>query len=149
MTVVLRGATPLDAGAVGAVLHRFNTDTPWMPDLHTGAETISFCGTMIDRGWVTVACDAGQVVGFLARDGAEVCSLYLRAEAQGKGIGKTLLDHAKAHSPILELWAFVQNEGACRFYTREGFEEVDRTDGATNEERLPDIRFRWQKEQGK
>ena len=32
---------------------------------------------------------------------------------------------------------------ARRFYAREGFVEVDWTDGAGNEEHEPDVRCRW------
>ena len=53
------------------------------------------------------------------------------------------LDVAKAERPEgLTLWAFVANEGALRFYAREGFVEVARTDG-DNEEGLPDVMLRW------
>lgn len=148
MTATLRAATPLDAGAVGAILHGFNRDTAWMPKLYSEAETISFAGVMIDRGWVRVAeRETGRktVIGFIARDGAEICSLYLTPEAQGQGIGVQLLEEAKAQSSVLELWAFEANEDARRFYIREGFHEVTRSDGARNEEGLPDVRLRWQR----
>ncbi|WP_321831583.1 GNAT family N-acetyltransferase [Thalassovita sp.] len=152
MTATLRAATPLDAGAVGAILHGFNRDTAWMPKLYSEAETISFASVMIDRGWVRVAeCETDRqaeretVIGFIARDGAEICSLYLTPDAQGQGIGVQLLEEAKAQSSVLELWAFEANKDARRFYVREGFQEVARSDGARNEEGLPDVRLRWQR----
>ena len=43
----------------------------------------------------------------------------------------------------LELWTFQINATAQRFYERHGFVAVDRTDGSANEEREPDIRYRW------
>lgn len=150
MTYFLRAATPLDAGATGAILHRFNSDTPWMPKLHSEAETISFCGVMIDRGWVTVAESerSGQLLGFLARDGAEVCSLYLAPGACGQGIGRALLAAAKAAQPRLVLHTFQANLGAQRFYLREGFCERARSDGSANDEGLPDIIYEWGVAQG-
>lgn len=114
-----------------------------MPVLYSEAETISFCGVMIDRGWVTVAEQEGRVVGFLARDGAEICSLYLAPQCCGQGIGKALLQEAKAAEPQLWLHAFVANTGARRFYQREGFHQGVRGTGQDNEEGLPDIRFDW------
>lgn len=141
--MVLRPARSTDAGKTGDILHRFQEETVWMPKLWTGAETIAFCGRMIDRGWVTVAEEEGRVCGFLARDGAEVCSLYVLPEAQGQGIGKALLDAAKAAVPHLTLWVFQANNGAQRFYLREGFTETRRTDGSRNEEGLPDIAYEW------
>lgn len=89
-----------------------------------------------------------EILGFLALDPADslVSSLYLTPEARGQGIGKALLDRAKAECPLgLGLWTFVANTGARRFYEREGFREVARTDG-DNEEGLPDILFRWSPE---
>ena len=70
--------------------------------------------------------------------------LYVDPAAQGRGIGAALLDLAKARNPGgLQLWTFQINAGARRFYAREGFVEVERTDGAANEEREPDIRLTW------
>ncbi|MBE1296324.1 GNAT family N-acetyltransferase [Phycobacter azelaicus] len=149
MTPTLRPARSTDAGQMGEILHRFTRETTWMPDLYTGAEAIAFCGVMIDRGWVTVAETDQGIVGFLARDGAEICSLYLAAEACGQGIGKRLLDAAKGEvsradqAPRLSLWTFQANKGAQRFYRREGFTEVRRSDGTRNEEGLPDIEYVW------
>lgn len=143
MTLSLRPATPLDAGAAGGILYRFQQETAWMPKLYTSAEVISFCGTMIDRGWVTVAERWGCVEGFLARDGAEVCALYLAAEACGQGSGKALLDAAKSAAPRLTLRTFAANTGAQKFYRREGFAETGRGCGAGNEEGLPDIAYEW------
>jgi len=139
----LRPANALDAGTIGWILYRFALDTPWMPVLHSEVEAISFCGVMIDRGWVTVAEQEGRVTGFLARDEAEICSLYLAPDCCGQGLGRALLLQAKAVQPQLWLQAFVANTGARRFYQREGFEEVDRSDGGGNEEGLPDVRMVW------
>ena len=71
-------------------------------------------------------------------------ALYLLPEACGQGIGKALLDRAKGEAGPLELWTFQANTGAQRFYLREGFVEARRTDGAENDEGLPDIFYTWQ-----
>ncbi|NVK15661.1 MAG: GNAT family N-acetyltransferase [Rhodobacteraceae bacterium] len=143
MTLSLRPATPLDAGAVGDILYRFQQETAWMPKLYSSAEVIFFCGVMIDRGWVTVAEREGAILGFLARKEEEVCSLYLASGAYGQGAGKRLLDAAKAAAPRLVLNTFAANTMAQRFYLREGFAEVARGDGSGNEEGLPDITYEW------
>jgi GNAT superfamily N-acetyltransferase len=142
----LRPAQPTDAGAMGDILWRFQDHADWLPDLYTGAETIGFCGEMIDRGWVTVALVAGRVEGFLARDGSEIRALYLSAKVDGQGIGRQLLGDAKARSKRLTLRAFAANAGACRFYRREGFVETGRGDGADNDANLPEVHFLWPKE---
>ena len=93
----------------------------------------------------TVAERGGAITGFLALDLPEgfVTALYLDLEERCRGTGKVLLDRAKSKRPGgLSLWTFVENSGAQRFYRREGFTEVRRTDG-DNEEGLPDILFHW------
>ncbi len=147
MSVILRPARSTDAGTTGAILHGFTRDNDWMPELHSEAETIAFCGRMIDLGWVTVVELQGRVAGFLALNGDEVQSLYLAAEARGQGIGRRLLDHAKAQRPTLSLYAFQANHPACRFYERNGFVEVARGDGSENDENLPDIKYVWTREE--
>ena len=143
MTVTLRPARSTDAGQIGEILHEFEISTPWMPKQHSGAEAIAFCGTMIDRCWVTVAVEERRVLGFLALDQQEICSLYVASDVRGQGIGQMLLAHAQFCSNRLELWTFQSNRGAQRFYERAGFVEVRRTDGQANDEKLPDIAYVW------
>ena len=143
MTVTLRPARSTDAGVTGEILHAFAREHDWMPELHTCAETIAFCGRMIDQDWVTVAEVEQGVVGFLARNGAEIHSLYLAQTARGQGIGQRLLDRAKAGQTELSLYTFQANARARKFYERNGFAEVARGDGAENDENLPDIKYVW------
>lgn len=149
MIVELRPARPTDAGAMGEILHRFQQDTGWMPDLHTGAEYVAFCGAMIDCGWVTVAEVDGRVCGFMARDGDEICSLYVARDCGRLGIGRKLLNLAKARSKRLKLNVFEANDWAHRFYRRQGFAETGRSDGQDIDERLPYISYSWTSEDGR
>lgn len=146
MSVTLRKARPTDAGATGDILWRFFDDTSWMPTPYSGAETASFCGTMIDRGWMTVAENDAGVLGFLARDGAEIHALYLARGVCGQGVGQSLMDHAKTASHKLQLWTYAANSRALTFYQRQGFVETGRSDGAHRDENLPDIVYLWTKE---
>ena len=41
------------------------------------------------------------------------------------------------------LWVFETNTPARGFYARHGLVELERTDGAGNEEKQPDIRMAW------
>ncbi len=143
---VLRPATSLDAGRVGAILSSWIDETPWMPRIHTRAEDIAHAAMMVDRGWVTVSQDE-TVTGFLARDGQEIHALYIAPEARGQGVGSQLLKSAMQTQDTLSLWTFQQNTRAQAFYTTHGFAEIKRTDGATNDEGLPDIRYHWQRTQ--
>ena len=57
----------------------------------------------------------------------------------------TLLEQAKAGADELSLWTFQQNLRARLFYERHGFSVVTETDGADNEEKLPDVLYRWRR----
>nr|WP_254436209.1 GNAT family N-acetyltransferase [Ruegeria arenilitoris] len=127
-------------------MHGFARENDWMPELHSRAETIAFCGWMIDQNWVTVAETDAGVVGFLALKGTEIHSLYLTPAVCGRGIGQCLLEQAKSDQAELSLYAFQANRGACRFYERNGFAEVARSDGSGNDENLPDIKYVWHRE---
>lgn len=142
----LRAARSLDAGAVGMILSEFIDTTPWMPRIYSRAQDLAHAGNMIDLGWVTLAEDAQEVVGFAAQQDAEVHALYVAERARGRGVGSDLLRQAQAAAPRLNLWTFQANLGAQRFYLRHGFREVLRTAGEANDEGLPDIRYDWQKE---
>ncbi len=64
--------------------------------------------------------------------------------AHNAGAGSLLLAKAKAELPRgFSLWTFQANLGARRFYERHGLAEARRTNGAANEEGLPDILYEW------
>jgi GNAT superfamily N-acetyltransferase len=114
-----------------------------MPRVHTRAEDLSHAGTLIERGWVTVAEVSEKVVGFSACDAEKLNALYVARGARGQGIGSVLVETLQSERPKLRVWTFQANAGAQRFYKRHGFAEVRRTDGAENDEHLPDIRLEW------
>jgi chorismate mutase len=71
--------------------------------------------------------------------------LYVDPQWRGRGLGDRFVELAKQRQPGgLELWTFQVNTPACRFYERHGFVEVERTDGAGNEEHVPDLRMVWE-----
>jgi putative acetyltransferase len=49
----------------------------------------------------------------------------------------------------LELWCFQANTSARRFYEERGFRAIRFTDGMHNEEKTPDIRYRWERSASK
>lgn len=146
MTLHLRPARSTDAGAVGAILSAFVDTTPWMPRIHTRAQDLQHAGTLIERGWVTVAETDGTVCAFAAREKQTVQALYVDGSVQRQGFGTALLTWLKHTSPILSLWTFQANLRAQTFYATHGFVEVVRTDGSANDEGLPDIQLEWRKE---
>lgn len=147
MSVIdLRAARETDAGRLGAILSAWVDETPWMPRLHTRAEDIGFVGTMISRGWVTLAEADGRPVGFVAREEGFIHALYIAGEMRRSGCGRALLQAMQRRVPKLSLWTFVANEEAQAFYGAMGFTEVERTEGQGNDEGLPDIRYHWARE---
>lgn len=106
------------------------------------------------RGWIRdvivpghetwVAVREAAVVGMMVLRPGWVDQLYLDPLWRGRGIGDGFVELAKQRSPDgLQLWTFQVNRSACRFYERHGFVAVERTDGAENEEREPDVRYLW------
>ena len=142
-------ARVLDAGTLGAVMGAANDRLSWLPRVQSRAEDIHHVGSMVDAGWVTVARQEGQILGFIACDGAEVHGLYLRPEVQGKGVARALMDHVKSARAKLGLWSYEANARATRFYKKAGFAETARSEGARNDVGLPDIRFEWHRKETK
>ena len=141
----IRTARPEDAPACAAILNDWIDRTAWMPRCHPPEDVLRhYRDDVLPARRVFIAEQAGETLGFLALDpDGVITALYLAKPARGIGVGKALLDCAKAERPTgLTLWTFVANRGARLFYAREGFAEVRRTDG-DNEEGLPDILFAW------
>ena len=141
----LRRATADDADAIASVHTASFRLLTFLPMLHTAEEDRRFIATVILRDCeVTVAEDESGIVSFLARNGEEVRLLYTRPDRIGSGAGTQLIEAAKKSGvAALELWCFQANTRARRFYEARGFRAIRFTDGADNEERMPDIRYRW------
>ncbi|MGX9885906.1 N-acetyltransferase family protein [Streptomyces sp. NPDC002276] len=97
--------------------------------------------------WVADAADSGGIVGVMVLNGDLLSQLYLDPDWRGRGLGDRCVELAKERSPKgLHLWTFQVNRPAHRFYERHGFVAVEFTDGSTNEEREPDVRYVWEPE---
>src|SRR5215813_6022753 len=117
----------------------------FLPMLHDIDSYRWYVANRMLKEWVvTVAEDETGVVSFLGRQGEEVGHFYTRPDLIGQGAGTQLIEEAKASGvAALELWCFQANTYARRFYERHGFRAIRMTDGAGNEERMPDVRYRW------
>jgi len=145
-SAVIRPAERTDMAACAGILNRWIDATPWMPRVHDHADVERYYADIVfAERRVIVAERKNDVAGFLAlSDDRYVTALYIDAPHRGVGIGSQLVDAAKDLSPEeLNLWTFEHNRDAQRFYQHQGFEVVRRTDG-DNEEKLPDILYRWQ-----
>ncbi|MCB0894641.1 MAG: GNAT family N-acetyltransferase [Nocardioidaceae bacterium] len=145
--LLLRPATTEDLPAVADLYLRVReTAVPAMPpQIHTVEEVHAYVGGWdLTRRAVWLAERDGEVLAFMVVEDDWLDSLYVRADAAGQGIGTALLDVAKGLRPGgFCLWVFESNDGARRFYARHGLVELEHTDGATNEERAPDLRMAW------
>lgn len=138
--MILRDAGPPDVAQIARVLGDWCRDTAWLPKQHTPAQDLWFAGSLMKTHVLRVGFAEG--LGFLARMGPRIDALYLAPEARGRGLGRALLDEAKT-AGHLGLYTFQANLDARRFYAREGFHEVRFTNGAENDEKLPDVWMEW------
>ncbi len=147
MKVALAPARPWDARPLARILGAWSRETPWMPEPFGTIEDRAALARLIrEKGVITLRGRRGPVA-FLARRDAEIHALYVAPAARGQGLGKRLLDEAKARSDRLTLWTAQANDGARRFYAREGFHAVRLGRGEGNDAELPDMRLAWQREE--
>ncbi len=130
-----------------ALVHRasFDDRVPWLAGLHTPSEDHAYFRDQIfARCDVWGAIDDG-LIGLIAFRDGWIEQFYVLPARQRQGVGEALLKIAKAACPELHLWTFQRNAPARRFYEKRGFVALEETDGSRNEEREPDILYRWQR----
>ncbi len=145
--LALRKLTLKDMDAAAAV-HRASFDRclPWLAGLHAPAEDRTFYRTQVFSACrVWGAEQRGKLVGIVAFRREWVDQLYVLPDAQGRGVGGALLEVAQDRHPLLSLWCFQRNAPARRFYELHGFCAIRETDGSGNEEKEPDVLYRWER----
>ena len=145
--LALRRLALTDMDAAAAV-HRASFDgaLPWLAGLHAPAEDRRFYRTHVFpscRVWG--AERQSKLVGIIAFREEWIDQLYVLPVAQGHGVGTELLEIAQNAFPVLSLWTFQRNQRARRFYELNGFVAVRETDGSGNEEKEPDVLYRWER----
>jgi GNAT superfamily N-acetyltransferase len=137
----------LDDMDVAARVHRasFDDALPWLAGLHTPEQDRWYFREKVFPACVVCgAWEAADLVGFIAHRVDWIDHLYVLPSAQGRGIGTTLLNQAKAPHSRLHLWTFQRNNRARRFYEGQGFALVRQTDGSGNDEKEPDALYLWE-----
>ena len=144
--MILRPAGPDDAPAIATLLRTtFRVSLPFLPELHTAEEDLWFIRHKVlteDTVWVAAVADL--VAGFIAFREGWIDHLYVHPDHQGAGLGPALLAKALKDRTPRQLWTFQQNARARRFYEARGFRAVRFTDGEDNEEKTPDVLYRWE-----
>lgn len=140
----IRELEPADADDVARVLRiSFDQRLPWLAGLHTPVQDRDFVRHHLLPNCKIWGAEQGEIIGFIAFRPGWVEQLYVLPGCQGGGVGRALLAIAKKASPELSLWTFQRNTGARKFYERQGFVAIEETDGEGNEEREPDVLYRW------
>ena len=115
--------------------------------LHTPAEFAQLYRDRVFRdGPLWGAFEGSQLLGHLALLPGWIDHLYVEPARHGQGIGSALVKLAQHEQDDLQLHTFQANARARALYERHGFVVEELTDGHGNEERMPDVRYRWRRE---
>ena len=145
--LVLRPATVADLPALAEVhlAARRGAGAAFPPPVHADDEAYAWVA-----GWdlatyeVWLATIGDEVAGYARCTQTWLDDLYVHPGHQGRGVGTALFDLVTTLRPGgFCLWVFESNTPARDFYRSRGCIELERTDGAGNEERAPDIRVAW------
>lgn len=75
-----------------------------------------------------IAADADDIaLGFMGMTGAQIDSLFVHADAHGRGVGRALVAHAAALHPVLTVDVNEQNTSGAGFYTHLGSAIIGRS----------------------
>jgi GNAT superfamily N-acetyltransferase len=143
----LRRGTGTDAdNAAELYLRARRHAVPQIPPLmHSGADVRQWMHRVLGEHEVWLACtDDGALLGLMVLEGDWLDQLYVDPAWTGHGLGAQFVELAKQRRPDgLQLRTFESNVRAQRFYEHHGFTVEERTDGSSNEERSPDLRYAW------
>jgi putative acetyltransferase len=75
-----------------------------------------------DTGEIWVACEeTGAIMGFMGLSGPKMDALFVAPEFQGRGVGRRMVQEARARHAHLTVDVNEQNSSARRFYEACGF----------------------------
>jgi putative acetyltransferase len=122
----------------GALIPGYDTS------LHTPEEYVAFYeNEVLGNGPVWGAFDGAVLRGHIALRPGWIDHLYVDPPFHGRGIGGALVKLAQREQEELRLFTFQSNLRARALYERHGFVVEELTDGARNEEKLPDVTYHW------
>lgn len=139
---MIRPYHPTDSDAVldlwlGASLlaHDFVPESFWREQLPAMRELY------LPQAETLVLEEKGQVLGFASLHEQRLAALFVNPDAQGRGLGRRLLDDAKSRRDSLELGVYRANARAVAFYRAGGFVTLNETrDPHTGQ---PELTMRW------
>lgn len=141
MTYSFRPGHPSDATACAQIIRDWGGETPWMAPLDDLEPMAASWRDLLRADMAWVAEKEGRVFGFCVREDDNITGLYVAQAARCCGVGKRLLDLAKADRDWITVWAYEANTQARKFYRREGLVEICRE--IENESNLMNVEHRW------
>ena len=124
----------------GALIPGYDTS------LHTPAEfAVLYRDHVFVDGPVWGAFAGSNLLGLVALLPGWIDHLYVEPARHGEGIGSALVQLAQREQDDLQLYTFQANVRARTIYERHGFVVIELTDGARNEEKMPDVCYRWRR----
>ncbi len=145
----IRDATPFDLDIVAGIFTRARRTLAFLPEMRIEDEDRRLVrNTLFTTCRIRLAFFDKRACGFTAISKSWIRQLHVDPGHFGLGVGSALIRDAQARSDRLELWCFQENARARQLYERNGFEAVEFTDGGGNEEKVPDVRYVWQKAKG-
>lgn len=124
----------------GALIPGYDTS------LHTPGEFAALYRERVFRdGRLWGAFEGSCLLGHVALLPGWIDHLYVEPIRHGEGIGGALVRLAQRERDDLKLYTFQANERARSLYERHGFVVEELTDGQRNEEKMPDVRYRWRR----
>ena len=136
---MIRRATANDVEEIVGIIEPSFALLDFLPTLHTHEEGLVFFARCVREGEAYIL---GRGVAILHDDW--LTHLYVHPDEIGTGVGHALFEHVTTLRPDgFQFWVFQQNKRARRFYEAHGAVAVEFTDGSGNEEKTPDVRYRW------
>lgn len=153
MEITLRPSTLADVDAMFRVWH----DAVRATHHFLTGEDIAFYATIVREQYLpaaalTVAVDGadggGRVVGFLGVTGAKLDALFIDPAVHGRGIGRRMVEFARAGHDFMDVDVNEANHTAHAFYERMGFVQMGRSPIDEQGRPMPLLHLRWTRRGG-
>lgn len=128
-SLTLRPYTPADLDACAAIWRAASeAGHPFLTCADLDADEALVRDVYFPQAQITLACDGGEPVGFVALISSFIGGLFVAPDQHRRGIGRMLVDAVvQTHGP-LTVEVYADNPGARRFYGALGFTETGRRD---------------------
>lgn len=113
-----------DLDAVMEIWLESNADAhAFIPRSHWESESGSARQSILSADVIVFEDEPDGIAGFASISDDRLEALFVRVDRRGQGVGRMLLDEAKAGRNSLDLDVYIQNPRAFSFFKREGFDQ--------------------------